>query len=153
MRPPRFFLISFGLAAVVAGAQLGYALHLDAQVERARSACIARGERDAAEERAKQASPDAEKGPWTGYKLDTMVCSDDLLRLEPDARNLSRTPGMGEQKLLLLALVERNQHAPLGYLLAGIIAAVGCMPALWYFLLRRLAEVADAVRGRPRDNR
>jgi hypothetical protein len=35
-----------------------------------------------------------------------------------------------------------------GYALALILLGIGSVPALWYFSLRRLGEIADAVRGK-----
>ena len=44
-------------------------------------------------------------------------------------------------------VIEDTQNLP--YVLAGIILLLTFTPWLWYFILRRLGEIASALKGKP----
>jgi hypothetical protein len=133
MKPAPFFFLLVGFAAVSAVADLAWQKHLSARVAQAEHRC--REENDAGIARF-----DKEKDAASPWKMEPMVCDDTLSGLSPGT-------AVGVQKELVVAYRARSGHSYPGYFLAGGLLLLGFLPAAWYFLLRRLAEVSDAVRG------
>ena len=55
---------------------------------------------------------------------------------------------IGEQKDVRDAIVAKNSFdSSWLFLISYLIALISAVPAVWYFLLRRLKEVSNAIRG------
>lgn len=134
MKPARFFLLFVALAAVSGMVDAVWQKRLDAQVAKVEQRC--RSESDEA-----IGKFDKEKDAQSPWKLSPMVCDKTLV-------SSTQHEAVGIQKEVVDAHMARRDHFYPGFLVAGALLLIGSVPAVWYFLLRRISEVADAVRGR-----
>jgi hypothetical protein len=135
----KLLLSSSVLAALIVCASQVYMWRLERRLESAIQACKAESTQSIA--KAKAAIAANEQGPWTKWQLSEMVC---------DAETLSRAPNVpGVQKQVADAYHDFSARpdAEAIYLLSGALILLGALPHLWYFALRRLREVAAAIRG------
>lgn len=87
--------------------------------------------------------------PWELYKYHGMGCEPselDALR-ENDINIQLVAPHFRSVIEILHEKSNIKNYEPLGFGIIFLILVVGVMPALWYFFLRRLKEVAAAIRG------
>jgi hypothetical protein len=83
----------------------------------------------------------------TGWRHDPLVCD------PKELANISSNPGNGIRKEMAVketALYNEQQYYPmqLPYLIALAIGLIAGLPWSWYFLLRRIRELSDAIRGK-----
>lgn len=154
----RFFLIAMCVAIGIAAAEYGYGTWLNARLEQAKSQCNALAINPSKVEWDKpigavpgtfddlippKSQPRAalpKDKPTIHWVDDPPVCEPTMLANDVDSLR-------GEQRQLALAYRDRYGHEPLGYFAALAALIVGVVPHVWYFGLRRLREVADAIRG------
>ena len=137
--PARFFLYCLGLAISLATVALVYSSILDKRLSDAVAACKSESNQltDAAKERAAK-TPDSR---INGFEFAGLVC-------DPLAFDMTDKVPPGAQGEMVLADRARSSFEGSFFLIAAILLSlVGILPASWYFLLRRLREVAAAIRG------
>jgi hypothetical protein len=149
MTPLRFFIACCVVAAIAASAEYGHTRYLDSRVSRAVAECTAENARSI--EKWNEWAATAKEGHR--FILEPLACDRTLLATPVTGAfgDLSKLPA--EQLRLVVAYGDRDAAAGYGYMLAVAAFLIGCIPVSWYFLLRRVAEVADAVRGSSRDGR
>ena len=82
--------------------------------------------------------------PWDAWEFSPLVC-------DPASLSVSQAdkypPGIQRD---IVATARREFYDPTRMLaIAVLIAAASALPWLWYFLLRRVSELAAAFRGKP----
>ena len=74
---------------------------------------------------------------------DPLVCDPVDLR-----RSTSDSPAVGIQAQIVSASSAAGTYFDVSLYLAALIAIVFAIPFAWYFLLRRIRELGDAIRGK-----
>jgi hypothetical protein len=135
----KFLVVCCALAVLsFLGAQI-YLWRLGQHLEDTIKACEAESARSIAAAKAAIATSKEKEGPWTKWQLDPMVC---------DAMALSKlSDALGVQKQVVEAYRDVSARKELPYLISIPILILGILPHFWYFLLRRLREIASAIRG------
>ncbi|MES9970268.1 MAG: hypothetical protein ABW092_09555 [Candidatus Thiodiazotropha sp.] len=83
----------------------------------------------------------APNGPWLSYQAAPLVC-------EPsELSSLSVADAVGIQKEIVAASMNLGIFYKRSLMLALGILFLFSMPTIWYFLLRRVREVAKAIRN------
>lgn len=136
----RFFVKAVALALALSGAGFGYSNYKHSKTAALQSKCEAEGQRQM---KAFNAERKEQTGPWTMYQTAGMTC--DPWKLYMDTPS-SATLHEAQEELLAAYREQRNGVDSVLYGIAFLIALIGTVPAIWYFLLARLAEIAAAVR-------
>jgi len=133
--PRKFFLGAVLAAALSLAANYWQTGNLERRLATAIQECERESERIAARQ---AADP---KGPWSDWQLVGLECAPGKLH---DA--ITTPPGVqGEVVSAFRALLYYEPYW--GVYVAFCALLVGSLPGVWYFFLRRLREVASAVRG------
>lgn len=80
-------------------------------------------------------------GPWKKWQRDPLVCDPTELVLFPNK--------VGIQRAIMDARYEAYDTTNTASWIAVVVFMLGALPYAWYFLLKRLRELADAIRGKP----
>ena len=133
-RPTKVLLVGFAVAALLAGAAFLISYRADQAVATAIAACNAESDRH-------ELRPANPAEPWM---------SDRLLCDESDFYLPVTHKWVGTQKAIADTIASRSASAAPGILygIAVLVAFLALIPWTWYFLLRRLREVRDALTGR-----
>jgi hypothetical protein len=139
------------LAALVAGS--GAAMNaVDKKVSRAAvpaaQARVKELEADCKAESTQQAAAaKAANSPLAGFSL---VCDPVYLKNDVDTAPAGAQKDLGAAQLVLETAIARTNGPSIlwPYALAAMIGVFSAVPWFWYFLLRRLAELRQAVLGR-----
>lgn len=134
--PLRFFLTCLALALAVIVGGLLYSRLLDHRLAEAVANC------EAVDNCETEDKEHAAKHPGTWGSYFCLVCTpSDLINGE--------TVPPGTQGAVVVAYKAKlafNDGA-VHYIIACALVVLGALPAIWYFLLRRIREIAAAVRG------
>jgi len=125
-------LLIVGMAIGIAVVGIGYATtrYRLAQVEALVAECQTEHKR----------APVSKEKPW---RNDPLVCDPvDLRRLTSDS------PAVGIQAQIVSASSAAGTYFDVSLYLAALIAIVFAIPFAWHFLLRRIRELGDAIRGK-----
>lgn len=157
--PAKFFLAFVGFALLAIAGGYSHSAYLGADLGRAITACEEQRAREqegrqTTENRTADAAvrevrePGQENGPWDKYKQAPLVCDAEWLygiSLLPDAAEAT-----GVQRYIILAYRAKvyDSSPSIGFMLAAVLLIVGSVPVIWYFFLRRVGELAAAVRGK-----
>ena len=169
--PTRFFLVCFGLAALAVAGDYFYLRYLESHLTTAVAACEAESNRLSQgkkgryvlEETADESIQQTEKpaGPWDAYAkpesgihLPSDWRNDPIAGLVCEPSELS-TAGYDLKKISAIqkiVLEAYRSKASFDAETVGIVSVIallllGILPHAWYFLLRRLREVAASIRG------
>ena len=141
MKPSaRFFLKAVALAVALSGIGVGYSQYKHSSTTALQSKCEAESQKEMAAFNAQQKD---ETGPWKMYQSAGLDCDPSRLYLDT---SYSTTLHGVQGKLLAAYREEVNRTENVFYCIAFFIILIGTLPAVWYFLLARLSEVAAAVR-------
>lgn len=147
MSPLRFFLLSLCAAALIAVGGKAYMSYIEAQLPKAIAECESESKREREKFEAQRAAIGDDSGPWGKFRLEGLVCDPRELyraRFEP---NYKEPPGV-QGKLVRAYDASLTGYEEGAYTLAVLCIVIGSLPGIWYFLLRRLSEIAAAVRGK-----
>jgi hypothetical protein len=78
--------------------------------------------------------------PWKG---DPLVCSPTELRMSSRS-----SPNVGIQAAIVSSQKESEDRLKYGLVIASLVVLVAGIPYAWYFLLRRIRELRDAIVGK-----
>lgn len=127
MRTPNKVLIGgLVLAALIATGGAANTARLEGRVKELESACAEESKREMA------------KFP----KLTLLCEANELARLEHASKSV------GIQSQIVNAYRDSQRSGEWPYVLAIVVAFLAAMPWTWYFLLRRIAELRDAIVGK-----
>lgn len=93
-------------------------------------------------EKCKAEMVQAPKGPWLDYQKDPLVCDPDVLS------KLGVDDAVGIQKEIVVSLSKSGRTFDNAKVIALIVFVLFGIPFAWYFLLRRIRELRDAVAGK-----
>ncbi|WP_444447880.1 hypothetical protein [Pseudomonas kurunegalensis] len=79
-------------------------------------------------------------GPWKKWQQDPLVCDPAELVLLPNK--------VAIQKEISHARYEAYDTASTASWIAGMVVVLSALPFLWQFLLNRIRELANAIRGK-----
>ena len=147
MSPLRFFLQSLCAAALIAVGGKAYMSYIEAQLPKAIAECESESKRQAEDFEGRRAANGGDSGPWSGFKFVGLVCDPRELyraRFEP---NYKEPPGV-QGRLVRAYDASLTGYEEGAFALAVLCILIGSLPGIWYFLLRRLAEIAAAIRGK-----
>lgn len=135
----RVFFVCLALAALVAISGLAYSFVLNERLSKAITACEAEGTRVAIEQARLKRPEDKE----------IFVDPDDVMECSPSALSNMNTSLQDAQKRVVSTNEDKSSNFVGGalYLIASALVVLGILPASWYFFLRRLREIAVAIRG------
>lgn len=126
-RSTKLLLCGVFVAALVAGGGYANTIRLESKVQEVEEKCIEESKRELA------------KTPRV-----TLLCdANELARLETDSKP---TPGVQGQVISAYKAAQESRDWPL--FLAAAIALISAMPWGWYFFLRRVSELRDAIVGK-----
>lgn len=138
MKKTTFFFKAAGVAVLFCLAAVAYTGYQTNQVNAAKERC------EAESAALQKGAVSKEAGQW---KV-SLLCDPAELYKNSWEPNFVRPPG-AQGELLTAYQRQRSSDLPtILYILAFLVAVVGVIPAVWYFLLARLSEVAAAVRRR-----
>ncbi|MCG7979766.1 MAG: hypothetical protein JAZ17_11730 [Candidatus Thiodiazotropha endolucinida] len=83
----------------------------------------------------------APKGPWLAYQTAPLVCKPSELS------SLSIADTVGIQKEIVTASMSLGNIFKQSVMIALCILLLFSLPAIWYFILRRVRELAKAIRN------
>lgn len=84
----------------------------------------------------------APKGPWLNYRKAPLVCD------PADLAGLRVSDVVGVQKEIVVTQLNVGRALNNSLVLAVIVLVLFAAPYAWYFLLRRIRELRDAIAGR-----
>jgi hypothetical protein len=128
MQPLRIAAIGLAAATLLAGGGMLVEQHVLSSVDAAQARCLS------------AASHSLEPPLPVGFVLDCNLNS-----LLADAQ---RSPPVGLQGALVQAHLDSRSRQRLLLSVAGLVLLVSLLPAIWYFLLSRVAELASAIAGK-----
>lgn len=79
-------------------------------------------------------------GPWKKWQQDPLVCDPAELVLLPNK--------VGIQRAIMDARYEAYDTTNTAAWIAGMVVVLSALPFLWQFLLNRIRELANAIRGK-----
>jgi len=82
----------------------------------------------------------APKGPWQKFQDVPLVCEPAELLIYPDI--------IGVQKEVRQSYLGRGDYFFWSQLLAVLVLGVFALPYAWYFLMRRIRELVEAITGK-----
>lgn len=147
MSPLRVFLLSLCAAALIAAGGKAYTSHIEAQLPEAIAECETESKRERENFETRRAANGGDSGPWGKFRIEGLVCDPGELyraRFEP---NYKEPPG-AQGKLVRAYDASLTGYEEGAYALAALCIFIGSLPGIWYFLLRRLSEIAAAIRGK-----
>jgi hypothetical protein len=136
----RFFLRAVALAVALSGIGFGYLQYEHSRTATLQSKCEAQSKKEMDAFNAQQKD---KTGPWTMYQSAGLTC--DPSKLYMDTPYSTTLPGV-QGELLTAYREESSRTENVFYGIAFFIVFIGTLPAIWYFFLARLSEVAAAVR-------
>lgn len=137
----RFFLKAVTAALLLSSAGFAYSEYKQSRTHAIQREC----EAESAKILAKFEVEKAKNPALNPFDFLPKVCEPYELRKASSERN-GEIPSGVEGRLLLASLDEQNEVPSLLNAIAALVLVVGSLPAIWYFLLARLAEIAAAVR-------
>lgn len=93
-------------------------------------------------EKCKAETAQAQKGPWLDYQKAPLVCEPDVLS------KLGADDAVGIQKEIVVSLSASGRTFNNAKVIALVVFLLFGTPYAWYFLLRRIRELRDAVTGK-----
>lgn len=138
--PIRFLLMCAGIAVVLAAIGLAYSLFLESRLAKVVTACEEQSKLEVAEWQKR--APNTMEGPWQKFKFVGLVCTpSELISTHGELHAV--------QKEVIAAYRAKHsfEYGAVLYVLAMLCVLVGTLPVCWYFILRRIREVAAAIRG------
>lgn len=93
-------------------------------------------------EKCKTETSQAPKGPWLDYQKARLLCD------PVELARLSVNDEVGVQREIIIAQLNSGRTFNNAIMLAAIVFALFAAPYAWYFLLRRIRELRDAIAGR-----
>ena len=141
MKPTtRFFLKAVALAIVLISAGFTYAQYKHSRTATLQRNCELESQREMSTFNSRQAD---QSGPWKMYQTAGATCDPHKLWLDTPYGTV--LPGL-QGELLNAYSEERGGIENALYGFAALIMFIGALPAIWYFFLARLAEIAAALR-------
>lgn len=126
-RSTKLLLGGICVASLVAGAGFANTVRLESKVREIEDKCIEESKRELAK--------------FPGF---TLLCdAKELVRLESDS---NPSPGIQGQVISAYRVAQESRDWP--YLLAFLVIFTTAIPWAWYFFLRRVGELHDAIVGK-----
>jgi hypothetical protein len=126
-RPTKILIGGATVAVLVAVAGVANTVHLESKIHELEATCIEEGKHGLAK-----------------YPRVQLLCdAKDLVRLETDSN-----PSTGVQAQIVSAQRADQDSRGWPYALAAVIIFLSALPWTWYFLLRRIRELRDAILGK-----
>lgn len=138
--PIRFFLVCAGIAAMLAASGLAYSLFLESRLSKAVAACEERSKLEVATWQKR--APNTMEGPWQKFTFAGLACSPSEL-----ISTYGELHAVQNEVIAAYRAKHSFEYGAVLYVLAMLCVLVGVLPVCWYFLLRRIREVAAAIRG------
>lgn len=120
------------IGCVIAGLSVEHSARLNSKLESARAECVAEGKREA------NTTAIGKMAAKYRGKLDC----------DPASLQQNDVRGNNAQNNLLQAYQEQEAWSPWPILVGILTTFISALPWLWYFILRRLAEIRQALLGK-----
>lgn len=128
-RPTKYLVVGIAIATLIC--LIGYATSV---YENSQVASLV--------EKCKAEASQAPKGPWLNYQKAPLVCDPVILA------ELGVNDVVGVQKEIVIAWSNSERTFHNAIIVAAIVFGFFAVPYAWYFLLRRIRELRDAIAGR-----